>query len=226
MELLDIILTSLVLFLVAQLYLKQPVSARGGSKTIIDTSALMDGRVLDLAKAGFLNGTIYVLDSVVAEMQQIADGTSTVKRERARFGLDILRELQQLAPVDIIVIAPKSTASEVDDQLRDTAKKLGASLVTVDYNLGKVALTDGLTVLNPNELSQALRPARLPGEKVTIKIVQKGAERDQGVGYLDDGTMVVVDHAARRLHQQVDVTITRSLQTAAGRMCFAELTNK
>lgn len=223
MELLNIILTSFVLFIVVQLFMKQPTGARGGTKTVIDTSALMDGRVLDLAKTGFLSGMIYVLDTVVAEMQQIADGTSTVKRERARFGLDILRELQQLATVEVMIITPKTQSKEVDDQLRENAKRLGASLMTVDYNLGKVALTDGLVVLNPNELSQALRPPRLPGEKVTIKIVQKGAERDQGVGYLEDGTMVVVDHAIKRLHQQVEVTITRTLQTAAGKMCFADL---
>jgi uncharacterized protein YacL len=221
-----IYLNTVLLLIVVGLLLKlvadsRPRQSRSG-RIVIDTSVLMDGRVLELAKAGFLSGTIVVPSSVVMELQQIADGSSSLKRERARYGLDVLREIQSADGVEVHIVGVDDSVP-VDDMLRQLAKKYRAFLMTNDFNLAKVASLQGIRVLNINELAQGLRPVRLPGEKLTIKIVQKGAERDQGVGYMEDGTMVVVDRAAGKLHRQVDVTVTRTLQTAAGKMCFAEL---
>lgn len=226
MEIITLGFVAFAVLLLIRLNLQSAAAPRrvNGQKILIDTSTLMDGRVLELAKTGFLRGRIIIPSSVVMEMQQIADGTSTLKRERARHGLDVLQGLRTTDGITLEIFGV-SEAEPVDDVLRRLAKQRKAALMTNDYNLAKVALVEGITVLNINELAQALRPERLPGEKIRIKIVQKGAERDQGVGYLEDGTMIVVDKAARLIGRTAEVTVTRTLQTAAGKMCFAELAN-
>lgn len=225
MEIITFVLSAVAVLLLVRLNLQIKTPRLGAQKVAIDTSTLMDGRVLELAKTGFLRGKILVPSSVIMEMQQIADGTSTLKRERARLGLDVLQGLRTTEGIDVEIIKV-SADQEVDDVLRQIAKERRAALMTNDFNLAKVALVEGITVLNINELAQALRPMRLPGERVKIKIVQKGAERDQGVGYLEDGTMIVVDRASRLIGQYVDVIVTRTLQTTAGKMCFAEVMTK
>lgn len=194
-------------------------------KVIIDTSTLMDGRVIELVNTGFLSGQIIVSSRVVEEMQNLADNGSSIKRERARLGLDVLKELQASKGVRIKMYRSKQSRP-VDDELRFLAKRLKAYLMTNDFNLAKVASLDNTKILNINELARTLHPTRLPGEQIEIKLVQKGAEHNQAVGYLDDGTMVVVDNAAKRIGTSANVLISRNLQTAAGKMCFAEIINK
>lgn len=189
---------------------------------ILDTSGIIDGRIIAIAKAGFAPQTIVVPQFVVAELQHLADTGDSQKRERARFGLDVIRELQDLRRVEVVVAREKfKNIKEVDDKLIALAKEHGALLYTTDYNLNKVAQIEGITVLNVNELAQALRPPRLPGEQVELKITQLGQDKTQGVGYLDDGTMVVVENAGKMVGQKVRVQFSRILQTQAGKMMFA-----
>lgn len=196
-------------------------------ETVVDTCTLIDGRILDLAKTGFLPAKLLVPEFVVEELQQMADGRNNDKRQRARFGLDIVSELQEMRKVDIAIIKDERSAhKEVDARLVDLAKARRASLFTIDYNLNKVAEIAGIEVLNVNELTKRIKPIVLPGEIVSIKLQQKGAGRGQAVGHLEDGTMVVVDKASKLIGKKVRVTIVRNLQTAAGRMAFAELAEK
>lgn len=200
---------------------KRPKSEREQT-VILDTCALIDGRILAIAKAGFVPHRLIIPQFVIAELQHLADVGDSQKRERARFGLDVIRELQDMRRC-VVIIARElfKQVKEVDDKLIALAKQYGAMLYTTDYNLNKVAQIEGVTVLNVNELAQALRPPRLPGEQVEIKVTQVGQDKTQGVGYLDDGTMVVVEQAARLLGQRVRVEFSRILQTQAGKMMFA-----
>jgi len=192
-------------------------------RVLIDTSALIDRRILELAKTGFIPGQLVVPKYVLAEMQMLADGTNNLKRQRARQGMEAVQELQDSRRVNVHVPSwSGGTSNEVDDKLIHDAKRIKAAIFTVDFNLQKVAEIESIEVLNVNSLSQTLRPIVLPGEEVQIKIAQKGADRGQGVGYLDDGTMVVVDKASRLIGKSVKVKVTRNLQTQAGRMMFAE----
>lgn len=189
---------------------------------VLDTSGIIDGRIIAIAKAGFVPQQIIVPQFVVAELQHLADTGDSQKRERARFGLDVIRELQDLRRVEVVVAREKfKNIKEVDDKLVALAKELGAFLYTTDYNLNKVAQIEGVVVLNVNELAQAIRPPRLPGERVELKITQVGQDKSQGVGYLDDGTMVVVENAGRMVGQKIPVQFSRILQTQAGKMMFA-----
>jgi uncharacterized protein YacL len=193
-----------------------------GSKMVLDTCALIDGRIVELARLGFVPDELIVPEFVVHELQMLADGNDTHKRERARYGLDVVRELQD-SPANTIVDHSDTTSTPTDDKLVKLAKKLGAGLYTTDYNLNKVADIEGVRVLNVNELAQQLRPIALPGEKKTVKILQKGSNPKQGVGYLDDGTMVVVDDGMKFINKFVEVEVTRIHQTMAGKMIFANL---
>ncbi len=195
-----------------------------GQTVILDTCALIDGRILAIAKAGFVPHQLVVPQFVVAELQHLADTGDSQKRERARFGLDVIREIQDMRRC-VVTIAREQFEGipQVDDKLIALAKQYGAMLYTTDYNLNKVAQIEGVTVLNVNELAQALRPPRLPGEQVELKITQIGQDKTQGVGYLDDGTMVVVEQASRLVGQRVRVEFSRILQTQAGKMMFAVL---
>ena len=189
--------------------------------TFIDTSVLMDGRIMAAATTGFIPGTLVIPRSVIAELQLLADGADSDKRSRARHGLDLATLLQD-APANARVFDDGVAATGVDDQLLMLAKKYHGSICTIDFNLNKVATVENIPVLNINELAQQLRMSHLPGERVSLKIIQKGNDAHQGVGYLSDGTMVVVEQASSDVNKQVEVEFIHSLQTAAGRMLFAK----
>lgn len=195
-------------------------------KMVLDTCALIDGRIVELARLGFVPDELIVPEFVVHELQMLADGNDPHKRERARYGLDVVRELQDSPHATTVVDHSDTSSMPTDDKLVKLAKKLGAGLYTTDYNLNKVADIEGVRVLNVNELAQHLRPIALPGEKKTVKILQKGSNPKQGVGYLDDGTMVVVDDGMKFINKFVEVEVTRIHQTMAGKMIFANMINK
>ena len=191
----------------------------------VDTSVLMDGRILSIAQAGFITDTLVVPRSVVAELQLLADKSDHEKRLRARYGLDVVRDLQAMDNVDVFLLQDGAAKTGVDDRLLELAKKRGGALLTIDFNLTKVAEVEDIKVLNINQLAQQLRMAHLPGEKMTLELVEKGQDSHQAVGYLPDGTMVVVEHASAKLGQKVTVECIRSLQTVAGKMMFGRLLN-
>jgi len=197
------------------------------SSVVMDTSALIDGRVLEVIKNGFLPGTIIVPKKVLDELQLLADGKDAHKRERARYGLDIIQALQQLKNTQVIIddyLANKDTLT--DEAILKIAKSRKARLCTTDFNLNKVATVEGVTVLNVNELAQVMRPKILPGEQIEVKIIQKGESDGQGVGYLEDGTMAVVDNGLRSMNKTIKATVDRMIQTKAGKMVFATYKNK
>jgi uncharacterized protein YacL len=196
------------------------------NQVVIDTSGLIDGRLVDIVQAGFVPQRIIIPQFVVAELQFLADQGDSFKRERARYGLDVVRKLQDMRQTEVVIKPGMAKGiKEVDDKLVALAKKLGAMLYTTDFNLNQVAEIEGVRVLNVNELAQALRAMHLPGEKSEIKITQVGQDRTQGVGYLEDGTMVVVEKAGNKIGQRVHVEFSRMLQTQAGKMMFATLRN-
>lgn len=193
-------------------------------KIILDSCALIDGRIIELTNSRFIVDELVIPQFILTELQLLADGNDSHKRERARFGLDIAHQLQDASPTKVTIDrSVLSEANATDDKLVLLARKLKADLYTTDYNLGKVAAVEGVQVLNINELAQALRPIALPGETLNIKIIQKGSSRDQGVGYLEDGTMIVVDGAARYTGKLVPVTVSRMHQTVAGKMVFGQV---
>lgn len=197
---------------------------QGAQSVVLDTSGIIDGRIVEIARAGFVPQNVVVPQFVIAELQFLADHGDTHKRERARYGLDIIRELQDVRRIEVSISREKfESIKEVDDKLVALAKRYGAYLYTTDFNLNKVAQIEGVQVLNVNELAHALRPNLLPGERVSLKLTQVGQDKTQGVGYLNDGTMVVVEQAGRYVGQQVHAICTRILQTQAGKMMFATL---
>jgi uncharacterized protein YacL len=199
-------------------------ASRRPRKLILDSCALIDGRIAEIVRSGFLADELVIPQFILNELQLLADGNDSHKRERARYGLDIAHELQDSAPMRVMVDRTVLPGVETtDDKLLALAKKTGAQLYTTDYNLSKVAAVEGINVLNVNELSQSLRPIALPGEALTIRIVQKGSNREQGVGYLDDGTMIVIEGGARFVGRVVPVTVTRMHQTVAGKMVFGQV---
>ncbi len=195
-------------------------------RIILDSCALIDGRVVEIVRTGFVADELVIPQFIINELQLLADGNDSHKRERARFGLDIAHELQD-ASFGAKVVIDRTTFEGVpatDDKLIQLAKKLEAFLYTTDYNLAKVASIEAVGVLNVNELAQGLRPVALPGEALFIKIVQKGSNANQGVGYLDDGTMIVVEGGARHAGKHpVEVVVTRMHQTVAGKMVFGQV---
>lgn len=194
------------------------------NQMVVDTSGLIDGRIVDIVGSGFVPPRLVVPQFVVAELQFLADQGDAYKRERARYGLEVVRRLQDMRQTEVVIKPGMAKGiKEVDDKLVALAKKTGAMLYTTDFNLNQVAQIEGVRVLNVNELAQGLRAMHLPGEKRDIKITQIGQDRTQGVGYLEDGTMVVVEQAAKKLNQHVQVEFTRMLQTQAGKMMFATL---
>jgi uncharacterized protein YacL len=197
--------------------------AAGGAKMkLIDTSVIVDGRVLDIVGTGFLEGPLVLPRFVLHELQLIADSADPMKRTRGRRGLEVLSKLQDLVALDI-VDEDYAGLSGVDAKLVRMARERGAKLVTNDYNLNRVAQVEGVEVLNVNELAGAVKPVVLPGEELHVAIVRDGKETHQGVGYLDDGTMIVVENGRRLIGDEVDVTVTSVLQTVAGRMIFAKI---
>ncbi len=191
---------------------------------LLDTSVIIDGRIADICKTGFLDGKFIVPRFVLKELQQIADSSDPLKRERGRRGLDILGKLQKSTNIDVKIHNDDfPDIKEVDLKLVKLAKVLSAKIFTNDYNLNKVSEIQGIRVLNVNELANALRPVVLPGEMLEIRLIKEGKEYNQGVGYLEDGTMVVVDNGRRLIGQNVNLVVGSVLQTAAGRMIFAKL---
>ena len=192
--------------------------------TLLDTSVIIDGRIVDICKTKFLEGKLIIPRFVLKELQQIADSTDPMKRQRGRRGLEILQILQKEASLDISLHEedfPEIT--EVDAKLVKLAKLLEAKIMTVDFNLNRVATIQGVKVLNINELTNALKPVVFPGEHMQLKLIKEGKEYNQAVGYLDDGTMVVVEDARRLIGQDAKVVVTSVLQTQAGRMIFTKI---
>ncbi|MFZ1812311.1 MAG: TRAM domain-containing protein [Candidatus Saccharimonadales bacterium] len=226
MDLLYILVSVVLLettYLTYQQFAKHEVKSPR-SRIVCDTSALIDGRIVAIARSGFLSSELVVPRSVTRELQYMADRADHDKRERARYGLDVVNELQSIDQTLVTIYDDGDGHPDgVDEQLLQLAKKLGARLCTTDYNLNKVARTEQVTVVNVNELAHALRPMHLPGEVIELQIVAAGQNKDQGVGYLDDGTMVVIDRAKSQIGRTVQAETTRVLQTEAGRMVFARL---
>ncbi len=201
-----------------------PNSAWGqGSRTILlDTSVIIDGRVADIAKTGFLPGTLFITRFVLNELQYIADSADSLRRQRGRRGMEVLAELQKVSAVSVrISDIDVEGVREVDDKLVILARQLKCPILTNDYNLNRVAELQGVVILNINELANAVKSVVLPGETMGIAIIQEGKESNQGVGYMDDGTMVVVEGGNKYIGQTKAVNVTKVLQTAAGRMIFA-----
>lgn len=191
---------------------------------ILDTSVIIDGRVADLCETGFMEGTFLVPQFILQELQHIADSSDSLKRARGRRGLDVLNKIQKMVDVDVRIIEDDfAHVKDVDSKIVVLAKKLGAKVITNDLNLNKVAELQGVRVLNINELCNALKPIVLPGETIRVFVLKEGKEAGQGVAYLDDGTMIVVDNAKRCIGRNVDVVVTSVLQTTAGRMIFTRL---
>ena len=191
---------------------------------ILDTSVIIDGRVLEISRTGFLEGDLVVPSFVLDELRHIADSADPLRRARGRRGLDMLRKMQEeLGPTLRVEDVPREEDAEVDVRLLRLAVAMGGAVMTNDYNLNKVAGVSGVPVLNVNELAGALRPAVLPGEEMPVRIVREGKEPGQGVAYLDDGTMVVVENGRRRVGETLDAEVTTVLQTSAGRMIFARV---
>ncbi len=193
------------------------------SNKILDTSVIIDGRIADICKTGFIEGNLIIPEFVLEELQHIADSSDVLKRNRGRRGLDILKQLQNDPNIGVEIIDQDfEEIPEVDSKLVKLAQIMDARVVTNDYNLNKVAELQGVFVLNINELANAVKPVVLPGEEMEVKVIKEGKEDGQGVGYLDDGTMIVVDNGINYMGDKISVLVTSILQTAAGRMIFAK----
>lgn len=190
---------------------------------ILDTSVIIDGRIFDVCEAGFLEGTFVVPQFILQELQYIADSQDSIKRARGRRGLDVLHKIQKMSNITVKIVDedfPK--IKEVDSKLVALGKLMNAKIITNDFNLNKVAQLQGVSVLNINELANSLKPVVLPGESLTVFVLKEGKEYNQGVAYLDDGTMVVVENGRKYLGKNTEVTVTSVLQTTAGRMIFSK----
>ena len=193
------------------------------SAVLLDTSVVIDGRILDIAKTGFVDMPLMVLSSVLRELQLVADSADATRRRRGRRGLDVLTEMQKDSSINLQVIDDDASPStEIDAHLVRTAKRRGWGIMTNDFNLNRIARLEGVSVLNLNELAQAMRPVAIPGEEIVVMIAREGKEPGQGVGSLDDGTMVVVQNGRRLMNQTITAVVTSVIQTSAGRMIFAE----
>jgi uncharacterized protein YacL len=194
------------------------------SAKVLDTSVIIDGRIADIAEAGFVDGMMVVPEFVLRELQTVADSTDGSKRQRGRRGLDMLQRMQSNSNIQVQIVPDDfPSIREVDLKLLELAKKWEAKVVTNDFNLNKVAHLHHVEVLNINDLANALKPVVLPGEHMNVLILKEGKEFNQGVGYLDDGTMVVVDHARKMIGKAVEISVTSVLQTASGKMIFGKV---
>ncbi len=203
---------------------------RSENMKILDTSVIIDGRIADITETGFVEGALVIPQFILGELQHIADSSDPIKRTRGKRGLEVLHHIQKQVNVDVRIMDRDYPAiKEVDSKLIELAKEVHGKIVTNDSNLNKVAELQGIEVLNINELANSLRPVVLPGEEINVKILKEGKEMGQGLAYLDDGTMIVVDNGRRQIGRTVDVIVTSVLQTPAGRMIFGRLkedTNK
>ena len=200
--------------------------SNGYRKIYVDTSALIDGRILNIARTGFLNGDLIILKSVLRELQLLADGKDSDKRSRARAGLETVSELERVINANVEIIDDGDGKKLVDDELLKFAKTNKGTILTLDYNLIKVAEAERVETLNINDLALAVRTEFLPGETIRLKITDRGANRGQGVGHLPDGTMVVVDKAANKLGKELTVEFVRFHETSAGKMIFAKISKR
>ena len=188
---------------------------------VLDTSVIIDGRIADICETGFMDGTLVIPQFVLKELQLVADSSDSMKRNRGRRGLDILQKIQKMTGVEVVISdVDFPDVREVDLKLIELARTLQGKIVTNDFNLNKVAQLRGVAVLNINELANALKPVVLPGELMKVFILKEGKEYNQGVAYLDDGTMVVVDNARKMISKTIDIVVTSVLQTTAGKMIF------
>ncbi len=204
---------------------KQPISEEAGFEEhkILDTSVIIDGRIADICKTGFIEGTLVIPEFVLEELQHIADSSDLLKRNRGRRGLDILNKIQKELDVRVLVYeGDYEEIGEVDSKLVKLAKALGGKVVTNDFNLNKVCELQGVSVLNINDLANAVKPVVLPGEEIVVQVIKDGKEHGQGVAYLDDGTMIVVEGGREFIGTTMEVLVTSVLQTSAGRMIFAK----
>lgn len=230
----EIIIIILLLIIVAEAtYLvavntKKLINKKAGQPIFVDTSVLIDGRIIAVAESGFIGGdTLFIPRSVIGELQYLADNADSEKRSRARHGLDVVSDLQKMLDVKVEIFQDGSKAEEgVDERLLKLAKQYSGAICTIDYNLNKVAQVENIKVLNVNDLAMSLRMAYLPGEKILLDLTQKGQDSHQAVGHLTDGTMVVVEHASKLIGKTAEIEFIRSLQTAAGKMMFAKLVNQ
>lgn len=207
---------------------KMPTRSRGNAiessrKILVDTSAIIDGRIVDIASTGFLGGDLLIPRFVLNELQFVSDSSDSLRRQRGRRGLETLAELQENKAVPITISdLDVEGVREVDDRLVILARQMNCPILTNDFNLNRVAELQGVKVLNINDLANAVKVVLLPGESFTVKVIQEGKEYNQGVGYLDDGTMVVVENGEHYMNQELYVVVTKILQTSAGRMIFAK----
>jgi len=201
----------------------EPVS----SNKLLDTSVLIDGRIADICETHFLDGTLIVPQFVLRELQMVADSADSLKRQRGRRGLEVLDRMRKMPQIRLQVVDDLiSPSAEVDHKLVELARRTGAKIITNDFNLNKVATVQGVAVLNVNQLANALKPVVLPGEAMRVLILREGKEANQGVAYLDDGTMVVVDGARRLINKSIDIIVTSVHQTTAGKMIFGRLEDR
>ncbi len=195
----------------------------GKNKILLDTSAIIDGRIFDVAKAGFISGEFIVPIFVISELQGLADSGDDLKRQRGRRGLNLLDGAKKEKETPISVWDGEIAGSDVDGKLTRLAKKMRARVATVDYNLNKVASVSGVKILNVNDLANLIKTVILPGERLTVKVIQEGKDGRQGVGYLEDGTMIVVENGRELIGREIEVEVSRLLQSSAGKMIFAKI---
>lgn len=227
MEFFILIVVLVILAETSFLIVKKVKPLRTGKRKIyIDTSALIDGRILNVARSGFIDGDIIVLKSVLRELQLLADGKDSEKRLRARAGLEVVSELERVVNVNTEIFDDGAGRKQVDEELLKYAKENHGAILTIDYNLIKVAEAEKIETLNINDLALAVRTEFLPGEKMQVKITEKGSNKGQGVGHLDNGAMVVVDQAANKIGKTLTVEFVRFHETSAGRIIFAKIVRK
>lgn len=202
---------------------KSPKEIKVQNALFLDTSSIIDGRILEVAKLGFLNGTIIVPEFILLELKHIADSGDSLKRARGRKGLEVLSQLKKVKGLKLKVINENVPPAQVDEKLTFLAKSYKGKIITCDFNLNKKASLEGIEILNVNELANALKVIVLPGEELSVHLIQEGKEKGQGVGYLLDGTMIVVEKGQQFLGETVMVVVSRIFQTAAGRMIFTKL---
>lgn len=227
MEFLILIIVLIILAETTWLTVRKYKPMRSGSRKIyVDTSALIDGRILNIARTGFIDGDLIILKSVLRELQLLADGRDNKKRNRARAGLNNVAELERVVEVNTEIFDDGEGRKKVDEELLKYAKEAKGAILTIDYNLIKVAEAEKIQALNVNDLALAVRTEFLPGEKIRLKITEKGSNRGQGVGHLQDGTMVVVDRASNKIGKDVTVEFVRFHETSSGKMIFAKIVRK
>ena len=223
MELFILIITLIILAETTFLTLKKYQPSKSNRKIYVDTSVLIDGRILNIARSGFIDGHLIILKSVLRELQLLADGKDSDKRTKARAGLETAAELERVIEITTEIYDDGDGHKKVDDELLKYAKAEKGSVLTLDYNLIKVAAAEKINTLNINDLALAVRTEFLPGEKVEVKITEKGSNKGQGVGHLSNGAMVVVDNAANKIGKTIHVEFVRFHETSAGRIIFAKI---